>query len=185
MNTLHLNLAVFTEFDAQDGTFTPPSIFPFTLATLPLLEHLTIRLEMQACLNRHTSRPQYLFSLPTIVQLLRTASSSLKHIDLQVDLYIIESFSIDQVDWSPLTALIPLKSIHPINLCVSADLHHRPIDPATILYILERNADLSEMLRQGILVLRTKWGPSVFDYLYNVQVLLEWARNNSSRTLES
>ena len=123
---------------------------------------------MQACLDRHTSRPQYLFSLPTIVQLLRTVSSSLKRVDLQVDLYIIERFSIEQVDWSPLTALLSLKSIHPINLCVSADFHHRPIDPASLLYILERNADLSEMLRQGVLVLRTEWGPSFFDWIVNI-----------------
>jgi len=134
--------------------------FPFTLSTLPLLEHLTI----QVYLHHRTIRPAYLSSLPTIVQLLLTASPSLKRVDLQVDLYILAPFPIEPVlkelKWSSLNALIPLKSIHPINLCVGSDPDsdslYTQIDPAKLLYILERNAILSELLRQGTLVLKTK-----------------------------
>ncbi len=114
------------------------------------MEHLLLLpiMDMQAFLDLRTSRAQYLFPLPAVV-----VSSSLKRLILQVDLYLIEDFSISEVDWSLLAALLPLKSIHLIKLSVSAEPCNEN-NPAAVLSILERNADLSEMVRREG---RTDW----------------------------
>jgi len=121
---------------------------------LPFLEKLTLHAAM-------TTSPEILLTsvsltTPLLTQILQALPSSLKLLTLHFHFHLGSSFPVFKIDWSHLTLLPSLKTFHPITLRVSAINEHIPVPPDEILMMLEGNANLMQMVRQGVLVVRAE-----------------------------
>lgn len=151
----------------------PTDLIPINLSILPHLEQLTIRASITpthirqfSCLRDLDDEVEYLSyesPLPAIVKFLES-SPPLKKLTLRLDLHFIGTFSLWDIDWSPLTYLGNIfPSLRPINLCLSATEKHLykrvSMRCSDVRSLVLGEPVLGEMARQKMLVVKTEEFP--------------------------
>jgi len=124
----------------------------FSLAQLPNLERLTIHILIT--LHERQNGHYCSYSLPTVLQVLQSLiCPPLQHLTLQTTIKLAETFSIHQVNWSPLADLASLHFRTPVQLSVSVidGASTAEVNLGDITHTLNEDLDLSPLIKPGLL----------------------------------
>jgi hypothetical protein len=122
------------------------------LSAFPLLEDITIHVSL--CSSPVISRSLNNSSLPGLTELLQSVPfSSVKRLILHFHFYLNGTVLFAQMDFSHLSLLPQLHTVHPIVLRISVVQNYVNLSVAKILPSIESNVHLMEMVRQGVLII--------------------------------
>jgi hypothetical protein len=124
----------------------------FSLTKLPNLERLTIHILITLYERQNDRYCSY--SFPTVLQVLQTLTCPpLQHLTFQTTIKLAQSFSIHQVNWSPLADLASLQFGSPVQLSVSVidGASTAAVNLDDIAHTLNEDPYLSALIKPGLL----------------------------------